>query len=1380
MASINLSQYIAKLETLLEDEAYDEVVFHCRHILQYFPKNVAVYRCLGRALLRESNQDEARDVLTSILRVYPDDTLAHEGLSQISRREGSLDVAIWHLERVYEQNPNNRKIADRLRELYSEHYQVDQARLQLTTGAVARQYARNGLYDQAVEALRKTLEYTPDRVDLRLLLARIQREAGRLVEAAEAALDVLAVLPDCLEANLIMTELWLAERRPSDAQRYLSRIEPLDPYLALQLAQGEPPDEDAFELAEADYQDEARRQLTQTSPDWLEDIGEAEDEGAEDLISDVYFAEEPAAPDPDLDLSEDWLDEGDEFDELAGQNQDTVEAGSAEGKSTGLLAALDDDEDEAAAEMADVPSGEVPAEEPDFASMIEDDDELAAAEDDSLAWLRESGVELVEDEDQAEPQTSATRAEQDGENPFAWLEESGIELSDEEASRFDPRAFEEDVAPLRDPEAVNPLAWLHDSGVEVADDDALEPLGADEAQPADDQPSFDALLADSDIDNELAGGDEDVPDPLDWLADDSLLEEMLAMETLTEGDEEEQSPGEFDLAGVDADELPAADAPTAGPQFESESALFEENDMSNSTDQEFPTWPDDDDDSEELEWLDREPFEDETVPSAGLTPDEEDSIEDEFSGLESLPAEEDSGDTVPVESGGDDRPAEDAEPPDREFVEPGLFGDVDHDFEWQGEPSAGFDDQDEAELENEFASLFEEADEEPFALTGDDKPEQPAAEDEPEWLTSMGAAEEEEAADEPFGLDEEEEEFAASAGDLGGEEEDELTSETPEWLGEMRAEQTGYEEPAAEEPAAEDEPEWLTSMGAAEEEEAADEPFGLDEEEEEFAASAGDLGGEEEDELTLETPEWLGEMRAEQTGYEEPAAEEPAVEEEPEWLSSMGAAEEEEAADEPFGLDEEEEEFAASVGDLGIDEEDELTSETPEWLGEMRAEQTGYEEPAAEEEPDWLTFDEEEEFAASVGDQGIDEEDELTSETPDWLGEIQAEQTGYEESAAEEPAVEEEPEWLTPLEDAVAAEDDAIPAQEEMPDWLRDAQPAPEAAFDDDVEDDFAFDQQEEEADTGTVPDWLAYIGDESEAEEEEETGFDEEALTAASDTPGWLSEVQAASQMGLEDDDDQDHGEPEIPDWLADMEPAEEDDEYQAEYGTEFDAEEEDWIGQIGTPSAVEEPQTEEGPEEEYNWLEEFDTGATEEPTLASRPDFDEAADDEYEREEEPFGQQFYQEEPQASQSVVSWEDYDEDGDEEVASVAADNAPDWLNAMVPGLDVDYEASEDDEPIEKEFAPSARRTQEVRARAQDFGWLVDIVDQEEDQPPETLPGVAPRSGFTFSRPPVWLRQAAGSSLAGAMPAADAEMDAMGDDLPPWLEEDDDPFDNDRS
>jgi thioredoxin-like negative regulator of GroEL len=1230
MASINLSQYIAKLETLLEDEAYDEVVFHCRHILQYFPKNVAVYRCLGRALLRESNQDEARDVLTSILRVYPDDTLAHEGLSQISRREGSLDVAIWHLERVYEQNPNNRKIADRLRELYSEHYQVDQARLQLTTGAVARQYARNGLYDQAVEALRKTLEYTPDRVDLRLLLARIQREAGRLVEAAEAALDVLAVLPDCLEANLIMTELWLAERRPSDAQRYLSRIEPLDPYLALQLAQGEPPDEDAFELAEADYQDEARRQLTQTSPDWLEDIGEAEDEGAEDLISDVYFAEEPAAPDPDLDLSEDWLDEGDEFDELAGQNQDTVEAGSAEGKSTGLLAALDDDEDEAAAEMADVPSGEVPAEEPDFASMIEDDDELAAAEDDSLAWLRESGVELVEDEDQAEPQTSATRAEQDGENPFAWLEESGIELSDEEASRFDPRAFEEDVAPLRDPEAVNPLAWLHDSGVEVADDDALEPLGADEAQPADDQPSFDALLADSDIDNELAGGDEDVPDPLDWLADDSLLEEMLAMETLTEGDEEEQSPGEFDLAGVDADELPAADAPTAGPQFESESALFEENDMSNSTDQEFPTWPDDDDDSEELEWLDREPFEDETVPSAGLTPDEEDSIEDEFSGLESLPAEEDSGDTVPVESGGDDRPAEDAEPPDREFVEPGLFGDVDHDFEWQGEPSAGFDDQDEAELENEFASLFEEADEEPFALTGDDKPEQPAAEDEPEWLTSMGAAEEEEAADEPFGLDEEEEEFAASAGDLGGE------------------------------------------------------------------------------------------------------------------------------------------------------EEDELTSETPEWLGEMRAEQTGYEEPAAEEEPDWLTFDEEEEFAASVGDQGIDEEDELTSETPDWLGEIQAEQTGYEESAAEEPAVEEEPEWLTPLEDAVAAEDDAIPAQEEMPDWLRDAQPAPEAAFDDDVEDDFAFDQQEEEADTGTVPDWLAYIGDESEAEEEEETGFDEEALTAASDTPGWLSEVQAASQMGLEDDDDQDHGEPEIPDWLADMEPAEEDDEYQAEYGTEFDAEEEDWIGQIGTPSAVEEPQTEEGPEEEYNWLEEFDTGATEEPTLASRPDFDEAADDEYEREEEPFGQQFYQEEPQASQSVVSWEDYDEDGDEEVASVAADNAPDWLNAMVPGLDVDYEASEDDEPIEKEFAPSARRTQEVRARAQDFGWLVDIVDQEEDQPPETLPGVAPRSGFTFSRPPVWLRQAAGSSLAGAMPAADAEMDAMGDDLPPWLEEDDDPFDNDRS
>ena len=48
-----LRAYLDELNLLLEQEALEEVIGHCRHILQHFPKNVETYRLLGRALLEK-------------------------------------------------------------------------------------------------------------------------------------------------------------------------------------------------------------------------------------------------------------------------------------------------------------------------------------------------------------------------------------------------------------------------------------------------------------------------------------------------------------------------------------------------------------------------------------------------------------------------------------------------------------------------------------------------------------------------------------------------------------------------------------------------------------------------------------------------------------------------------------------------------------------------------------------------------------------------------------------------------------------------------------------------------------------------------------------------------------------------------------------------------------------------------------------------------------------------------------------------------------------------------------------------------------------------------------------------------------------------------
>ena len=90
-------------------------------------------------------------------------------------------------------------------------------------------------------------------------------------------------------------------------------------------------------------------------------------------------------------------------------------------------------------------------------------------------------------------------------------------------------------------------------------------------------------------------------------------------------------------------------------------------------------------------------------------------------------------------------------------------------------------------------------------------------------------------------------------------------------------------------------------------------------------------------------------------------------------------------------------------------------------------------------------------------------------------------------------------------------------------------------------------------------------------------------------------------------------------------------------------------------------------------------------------------------------------------------------------------NAPDWLNAMVPGLDVDYEAAED-EWIEDEEAA-------FDASEREYAWVDQMVEEE-------MAEVA-YAGFSFSHPPAWL----------ASGDAPSQPSAADDDLPDWISDD---------
>lgn len=269
MAEISLRAYQDRIAKLADDQRFDEVIAHARHILKRYPKNLRAYEQLGGALLAKGRWGEAADVLRRLLAATPQDFVTHSRLAQSYQQLEQFDRAIWHAERALDQMPNDAATVGLIRALYRQHRHEEIERLQMTSGALAQQHIRGNLLAEALDTLDSALERTPERLDLKLLRARALWFDGQRMDAAESAIEILERLPYAIDANRILTELWLAEERPSDAQTYLSRIEALDPYLAHQLAAGVPAPDDLLQTEELDYSTISSREHAIVDREWL-------------------------------------------------------------------------------------------------------------------------------------------------------------------------------------------------------------------------------------------------------------------------------------------------------------------------------------------------------------------------------------------------------------------------------------------------------------------------------------------------------------------------------------------------------------------------------------------------------------------------------------------------------------------------------------------------------------------------------------------------------------------------------------------------------------------------------------------------------------------------------------------------------------------------------------------------------------------------------------------------------------------------------------------------------------------------------------------------------------------------------------------------------
>ncbi|MBL8153942.1 MAG: tetratricopeptide repeat protein, partial [Anaerolineae bacterium] len=1204
MAVTNLREYLSKLEGLLNAGHAPEVIHHCRHILQHYPKNAATYRLLGRALTVNGRFVEAGDVMRRVLGVFPDDFDAHMSLSEVYRSEKRSDDAIGHLERAYEQQPNNPVVLETLREFYRKYRKQEFGKFQLTGGAVARQYIRNGLYSQAQDTLQRALADQSDRVDLRLLLAQTYWEAGNRMDAGEQALQVLHVLPDCMKANLILGGMWLAEGRPSDAQRYIDRIQSLDPYLALELARGEDISDDTFTLNELDYQRAAEQELTNRPPDWLQDMRRSSQETAAaslaeteivesgdwmDSFSAGAFAEEAAADEAgDSGELPSWFAEYTEQQEE--EPPPTVPVKPVPGPRRGLTGLLNPQPDVVVPPTHLVEPTHPSYREEEPVDLPDEADTPAAAKLSTAEhrkvvlpdWLSEAEASLPPAD---EP---AARTGTDDDDPLAWLRGSGIQVDTDAKRRSAAEAFvEEDQADLGiTPEAeTDPLAWMNSyGGKPLRTDEVVAAASVDEgslpAEPEDDADPL-AWLKDTGIAEMQQVGQQktaplkpvgqvsDSEDSLDWLSDESLLEEAFDLESLVNESRSAAAPAaqidstpeqRQDDMTPDKDPLDWLSEPEETPSGDKQpdEITWSEKPAEPPAD-EFPDWlseaaPDDGAapaGEENFDWMSE-------LPDANAAPGQpapsESEVPDWLQGEPEMSAES------PVES----QPAGDV--PDW-LNAPASEPAAEQQPDWLSELPAPDEIESavEREMQGDFPDWLNASAEAPVEAAA----EIPAVE-EPDWLRAMSS----EAAPAEAEAALEEAEWVSSAPGPTAQTEvisadefewmeteavspvdvESAAAETPDWLSALQPDQAQEFEPEFEaeaEPVAAETPDWLSAL----------QPDQAQEFEPEFEAEA--------EPVAAETPDWLSEaapmpaeLEAAASLEEEPLPFDAAMpEQELDWLHDVKV---DAPAPTEFDLPAAEasgEDWAAEIGTetplsrAAVEADTLIMDDTPEWLSAMQPEAEAEAEaveaaPAADDGGfEWMSIEDEaaqaERTTPSVG-----------MPTPDWISELQAAEDMPEETAVE--AAAETPDWLSAMQPE--GEEEIEPAQAE-PEWLSAMQPEAEAEL------------EGEAAAEAEVPDWLseaAPVPAEVEAtaaplDDWEPATSDDVIARMSGDTPDWLTELQAEEAHDTAEVDEARVDVPaasvaDVPDWLHEMQPdAEAEPEAPA---AALSGEQPDWLG--------------------------------------------------------------------------------------------------------------------------------------------------------------------------------------------------------------------------
>ena len=188
MAEVYLQDLSRQLQELLMVRRDREAGFALgRHILRYWPKHLDTYVQLGRAALAAGLYADAADLLRRSLSSDPESGELWAGLRQASAALGQVEESDFAV-------------------LYERDLMPDPVDTELSPLASATLAIKQDAWDEALVYYRQALTETPEDVVAGLGLTTALARVGRFDLCELAAKAVVAQLPYCLKAHLLLVQ----------------------------------------------------------------------------------------------------------------------------------------------------------------------------------------------------------------------------------------------------------------------------------------------------------------------------------------------------------------------------------------------------------------------------------------------------------------------------------------------------------------------------------------------------------------------------------------------------------------------------------------------------------------------------------------------------------------------------------------------------------------------------------------------------------------------------------------------------------------------------------------------------------------------------------------------------------------------------------------------------------------------------------------------------------------------------------------------------------------------------------------------------------------------------------------------------------------------